>query len=177
MMHTALILALMASAATAQEPPRVNRAALAGVERAMNMRWERLIPDNPYGLLGMTRGVYLDSFGAVFSAEVNLVIAPGPSPFRSKITEQELAEIKRKKTERLPILRANMKQALLGAAMSVDTVPLEEQIVVAVSLFHHSWEDSKGLPQQIVMRGQRKQLVQAAATQSVPDNIIQVKEY
>ncbi len=176
-MRIALFLLLAAATFAQQTAPRVSRGVLAGVERAMNTRWERLIPDNPYGLLGMTRGVYLDGYGAVFSAEVNLVIAPGPSPFRSRITEQELADIRKRKLERLPTLRANMKQALLGAAMSVDTVPGDEQVVLAISLFHHSWEDSSGLPQQIVMQGQRKRLIEAAASQNPGDGVIQVKEY
>ena len=47
------------------------------MEKSLDNRIARLWQDNPFVLLGPTRGVYLDGYGAVFTAEVNLVAGPG----------------------------------------------------------------------------------------------------
>ena len=52
-----------------------------------------------------------------------------------------------------------MKEMLVASAQSLDTVPLDEKIVVGVTLFHYSWEDVSGVPAQIVMQAQRRLLV------------------
>jgi hypothetical protein len=52
-----------------------------------------------------------------------------------------------------------MREMLVDAAGSLDTVPPREQVVLAVSLFSHAWEDTSGLPSQIVMQAERKALL------------------
>ena len=46
------------------------------MEKSLDERISKLWDDNPYLLLGTTRGVYLEGYGAVFTAEVNLVVEP-----------------------------------------------------------------------------------------------------
>src|SRR5260370_456257 len=65
-----------AVAATVWAAPYVKRAALIAMEKSFDQRIVRLA-DDPYLLVGDTRGVYLEGYGAVFTAEVNL--ANGPS--------------------------------------------------------------------------------------------------
>ena len=63
------------------------------------------LADDPYLLIGDTRGVYLEGYGAVFTTEVNLANGPSLSPFRPSITKDDIARIRAKKLERFPILR------------------------------------------------------------------------
>ncbi len=176
----ALAVVLLAGVAiAAQERAKVTRPMLASVEGSMDKAFGKIYPDNPFLVLGNSRGVYLDGYGAVFSAEVNLVLAAG-GPFRGKVTKEEAEHHRKEKLQRIPLLRKSMKTALVGAAMSLDTLPPEEKVVLAVSLFQHSWEDLNGVPQQIVVSAQRKTLLQmktAGADESVVNASIQVKEY
>lgn len=149
-----------AAVAAAPEAPRVSRSALAAVEKNFDARIERAIIDNPFLLLGTTRGVYLPGYGAVFTAELNLITLPAFTPFRPHFTKEELAKIRAKKLERLPLLKQLMQETMVGAAASLDTVPPNERIAVAVSLFYHrSWEDTTGLPSQLVMEAQKQALL------------------
>lgn len=177
-MKSALAAALLALTLFAQEP-RVTRATVQATETAMDRRFEKLFPDNPFMVLGNTRGVYLEGFGVVYSAEVNLVAAAG-GPFRGKVTHEEALLHRQEKLKRVPVLRTAMKQALVGASQSLDTVPMDEQVVLAVSLFRHSWEEINGVPQQIVVSAQRRVIMQMQTAGASPDVIqasIQVREY
>jgi hypothetical protein len=177
-MKRAILVVLLGMTVFAEEP-RVSRATIMAAEVAMDHRFEKLFPDNPFMLLGNARGVYLDGYGAVFSAEVNLVAAAG-GPFRGKVTHEEALRHRDEKLKRVPVLRTSMKQALIGAAQSLDTVPLDERVVLAVSLFRHSWEEMNGVPQQIVVSAQRRTLVQLQTANASPDVVqatIQVREY
>ncbi len=179
-MKALALLLFSAVVAFGGDKPKVDRAAIVIVEKRIDQGFEKLFPDNPYLLLGMTRGVYLDGYGAVFSAEVNLVLTAGLSPFRPRVTKEEVAQVKQQKLQRLPELRACMKDALISAALSMDMVPPEEQIVLAVSLFRHSWEDVNGVPQQILMQVARKTIVElktAGADRKMIEESIQVREY
>src|ERR1022692_1316563 len=62
--------------APASEAPRVGRNMIAAAEKNLDDRFTRLWDDNPFVVLGPTRGVYLENYGAVFTAEVNLVAGP-----------------------------------------------------------------------------------------------------
>ena len=52
------------------------RTTLAAAEKSLDDRIAGLWGDNPLIVLGPTRGVYLEGYGAVFTAEVNLVAGP-----------------------------------------------------------------------------------------------------
>ena len=150
----------------------VSRASMKAVETAIDQRLERANPDDPFVLLGNARGVYLEGYGAVLTAEVNLVNSPGVSPFHQKYTPDEIARTHSRKVERLVKLRELMKSILLAAAAELRDVPLNEQIVVGVSLFHFHWENTAGLPSQIMMQATRQQLV----SRTTPDGI-RVQEF
>jgi len=51
-----------------------------------------------------------------------------------------------------------MRDMMVSSATNLKSMPLEEQVVVGVNLFYQSWEDTTGLPSQIVMQTQRKTL-------------------
>ena len=118
---------------------------------------------DPIDLLGLTRGLYLPGFGAVLTTEVGLVVDPGISPFKQKITPEEAAKVHQRKADNLPLLKKTMQGIWRDAALALTSIPDSEQIVLAVRVLYQPWEDTTGLPGQIVMKGARK----AALTGSV----------
>jgi hypothetical protein len=169
-----LVALLGASLLGAADHPRIARATFVTVEKAFDSRLERPI-ENPFNLLGGTRGIYIDGFGAVFTAELNLVSGPTLSPFRPEISKQEIAALKQRKLERIPYLRQIMREMMVNFANALDMVPANEQIVLAVSLFHFRWEDSAGLPTQILMQASRQVLLNAKGNVTQAD--VKVQEY
>ena len=146
----------------AADKPRVSRASIAPMEKAFARRLEGWNVDEPVMLLGTTRGVYLEGYGVVFTAEMNLLPGGTMSPFQPTIKKEQVERVHQKKLARLPQLREQMKAMLVASAQSLDTVPLDERIVVGVTLFHFAWEDVSGMPAQIVMQAQRKLLLDYA---------------
>jgi len=139
-------------------PPRVSNATLLEIERSFDQRIQRLEFDDPVELMGYTRGIYLDGYGAVFTNEVNLAIG-SVSPFGPGLTPEVLERLRQKKIARLPRLRQTMRDMLVSSAMTLKTVPPEEQIVVGVSLFYLKQENTKDLPSRIVMQTKRQALL------------------
>ena len=137
----------------------VTRTTITAVEDSLNRRLKSLVPGEPYLVLGEAHGVYLDSYGAVFTASVNLVEGPNVSPFRQAISAKERADLRQRKLDRLVKLRGVMREALVVSAGMLDTVPISEQIVVSVTLPRYHWEDTVGLPSQVVMQASRLALV------------------
>ena len=153
-------LAMACICLTGAERPRVNRATLAAVEKNFDRRLEKDVVESPFQLLGMTRGVYLEGYGAVFTAEVNLASGPTVSPFRPSLSKEEIDRLRQRKLERIPVLKRAMREMLVASSGSLDTVPAEERLVIGVSLFYFSWENASALPSQIVMQAPRRTLVE-----------------
>ena len=170
-------LLLVAALPAATESPRVSRAMLSPMEKSLDGRLQRLWDDNPLALLGSTRGVYLDGYGAVFTVEFSL--AAGPiSLMHTNFSKDEKERLRVKKTDRLPLLVKAMRTALMETAASLDTVPAEEQIVIAVFFPRYPDEDTRGLPAQITFTGQKKKLLDAKrANGSGLEAAVRVTEY
>jgi hypothetical protein len=157
------LLLVIAASAMASDAPRVPRNTLAATEKKLDNSFTKLWSDNPFVVLGPTRGVYLEGYGAVFTAEVNLVAGPVLGIMTPPMTKQDIAQHKQKKIARIPELRKALAKALADVAVSPEmaTVPPEEQIVLVAFLSHFPWEDLDGLPAQIMMQGSKKQLMDA----------------
>ncbi len=172
-----LLGAAHANAATS-DPPRVSRAQLVAGERSLDDRFSRLWEDNPFVLLGPTRGIYLQGYGAVLSTEINLVTAPPYAMVRPLPGKDEIAKHRTKKIERLPELKKAMRQALVDTAATLDSVPDQEQIVVVMFLSRYPWEDTSGLPVQVMMRAQKGKLLEAQRLGGAGlDTAIQVEQF
>jgi hypothetical protein len=167
---------LFALAAALLAAPAFKRAGLIALEKSFDQRI-RSLADDPYILLGPTRGVYLEGYGAVFTAEVNLANGPRPSPFQPIVGKDGIAKIHKLKLERLPVLRQNMREMLMAAASSLDEVPAKEQIVVGVSLVYYAEEDATGMPGQILMQGERGKLIDAKLGRIPLDTVVKAKEF
>lgn len=172
-----ILLVSAAAFSTAGDVPRVSRAAIVSAEKSFDGMISRLWDDNPLALLGSTRGLYLDGYGVVLTAEVNPVIG-GTTLMHPTWTKEDKDKHRKKKLERIPQLRNAMKQALMSTAASLDPVPADEQIVIAVYLSRYPWEDSTGIPLQLTMQAQKKKLLEAMRANGAGlDQIITVKEF
>jgi hypothetical protein len=143
-------------------PPHVTRASVAAMEDSLDNRIVRLRIDAPFYLVCGSRGAYIDGYGVVFAVEVNLVAANLVSPFRPQVTKDELLKLKHEKEQRLPVLRQAMRQILIDSAGSLDGIPPTENIAIGMTLVYQPWEESGGLPRQIVMQAPKKTLMEAA---------------
>ncbi|MEQ1885771.1 MAG: hypothetical protein ABL967_11970 [Bryobacteraceae bacterium] len=145
----------------AADPPRVSRTTLIGTEENLDNRFRQLYSDNPYALPGPTRGVYLEGFGVVFTAEVNLVNGPAIHMFHPNATPEEIAAHHAAKLKRVSGFRTALQAALVNVAATLESVPDEEQIVLVGMLAKYPWEDLTGMPRQILVQGPKKKLVDA----------------
>ena len=153
-----LVFVFAAAAATAVTPARVSRPVLRGMEQSLDDRISKLWPDNPLAVVGHTRAVYLEGFGAVFTAELNLA-SEGISLMHTSLTLQDKVAVQKKKIERVPLLKKALAEALADSAASLDPLPLNEQIVIEVILDRYSWEDGSGYPAEVIVQGTRQALL------------------
>lgn len=155
---------------------------LVASEKSLDERFSHLWDDNPFVLLGPTRGIYLDGYGAVLSAEINLVTGPALLLVRPVPGKDEIVKHRQKKLERLPELMRAARQALMDTAATLDSVPPQEQIVIVMFLSRYPWEDTSGLPVQVLLRAQKSKLLEAqragsAGQAAALDAAIQVEQF
>lgn len=158
--------------------PRISRASLQGLERNSDLSFESLLKEDPMAILGSTRAVYLDNYGVVFSAEVELAPRLTPNPFRPQFTKQDIARNKESKRARAALLKDHMRTMLMNYASNLETVPLSENVALAVTIPYSRMEDAAGMPKQIVMAAPRRALLDAKAGSPEPLNAaLKVQEY
>ena len=175
------ILALFAiTVALAFAARTVSRPSMVAVEKSFDKSLRSISPDDPFGLLGFTQGVYLENYGAVFVAEVNLAEGGGATPFRQVIPKETLEKVHATKLDRLPKLKKAMRDMLLASAGMLDAVPANEKIAIGVSLFNYPGEITTGIPAQILMEAPRSALVEfqtARRDRATIDSVIRVQEF
>jgi hypothetical protein len=140
--------------------PRVSANVLKVVELSLDDRIKSLWPDNPFSIIRLTRGLYLDGYGAVFTVDVSPVLST-TSMMHPTVTKDEVVKAHKIRGERIAELRTAMRLAVADAAASLDPVPADDQITLVVYLAYHEWEDVSGMPGQITFRGKKKALIDA----------------
>jgi len=109
----------------------------------------------------------------VLSAEVILINAPigimHPLP-----SKEEVVQMRKKKLERIPILKKVLKDALVSAATSLDTIPADEQIVIAVIIPRFTFEDAAGIPVQVTVQASKRKLLESKG--AALDAVIKITE-
>ena len=157
----------------------VARPAIAAMELGLDAKYAGLWPNDPLLLLGTTRGLYLDNYGAVFTTELNLVAAPPRTPMTPAVPNKpDIDRMHAEKINRVAALKTAMRGFLADTATSLDMVPADQQVVLAVTLARYPWEPTSKLPAHIVMQGRRSDLLQAkAAGPAALDQAIRVQEY
>ncbi|SRR5579871_739650 len=159
--------------------PRVSREALHAMEASFDKRVLTPNAQDTFELLGNTRGVYLEGYGAVFTAEVNLLLSANVSPFQTTMPKDYIVKLHQRKLARVALLKKNMQEEMVSMASSLDTVPANERIALGVRLLYHSWEDTSGLPSQILMQAERQKLLDVQlgrAGRASLDSIVRVEE-
>jgi hypothetical protein len=76
-------------------------------------------------------------------------------------TKEEIVMMHKKKLERVPILKKILKDALTSAAATLDTIPPDEQVVIAVVIPRFTFEDPTGLPAQVTVQASKRKLLEA----------------
>lgn len=109
--------------------------------------------DPCYVLGAGSRGFLISGFGVVMSTELDLINTPGGGIFNNGISPALRASVHKRKLGQV----AALQQTLREMVASVDASPMlkladTDQVVIAVRLAYRSWEDTTGLPGQIVAR-------------------------
>jgi hypothetical protein len=148
--------ALTGPGLSALRAARIPAQTIGQLERTFNDRLVSMADVNDaVDLLGDTRGVQLDDYGVVFTTEVSLVRTPGISPFRKTIPPELAARVHKLRVERMPLLKATMKEMMRNMAEAFTQLPDSQQMVLVVRLYYGSWEDTTGMPAQVVMKADR----------------------
>jgi hypothetical protein len=155
-----LAVPLCAVAIYAATAPRVSGNVLKIVETSLDDRVKSLWPENPFSVIRPTRGLYLESYGAVFTVDVSPVLST-TSMMHPTVTKDEVVKAHKVRGERIAQLRQAMRLAVADAAASLDPVPADEQVTLVVYLAHHEWEDVSDTPGQLTFRGKKKALIDA----------------
>jgi len=173
---TSFLLLTVALLAMAGDSPRVSRPTMMTMEKRLDDRITHLWDDNPLSVLGSTRGIYLEGYGAVFTAEVNPAVQP-LTLMNPVLTPQDKINFRKKKLERIPQLKKALVEALADTASSLDPVPANEQVVIAVTLTRYQWEDTTGMPAQITVQGEKRKLLDAKRAGGNLDSVVRLTEY
>ena len=178
MPRTWLVLALALAPGFAQRTGP-GQADLLAIESSFDNKLKRTFDDIPFLLLDRTNGTYIDGFGAVFTSTVNLVMTPNLNPFKQEVSAEDKLRFQQAKVKKLPQLRQLMTDFLVSSAGAMDKLPPEESIVLSVKLFYQPWELHQGLPERVMVSGQKRRLVDLA-TQRVGraqlDTIVKTRE-
>jgi hypothetical protein len=149
---------LAASSLPAARAGRIPLETMKELERGFNHRLVTMADVNSneaVDLLGDARGVQLEDYGVVFTAEVGLVISPGIMPGRPTIPPEMAARVRKLKLERMPLLKVAMREMMRNMATAFTQIPGGHQLVLVVRLWYAPWEDTTGMPAQVIMRADR----------------------
>jgi hypothetical protein len=144
---------------TSSGTPRPARMLLRGIERQFDDKIAGADVNDRIDLLGQTRSIYLDGYGAVFTTELSLIETPGTSSFRPSFSDAEKTAIHDRKLKHLALLKTLMKEMMTTTAGALDSVSFNDQIVLQVRMLYLPWENVTGLPAQITMQGNRKSVL------------------
>jgi hypothetical protein len=144
-----------ASAAT-----RVSGNVLKVVETSLDDRIKSLWAENPFSVIRLTRGLYLEGYGAVFTVDVSPVLST-TSMMHPTVTKDEVVKAHKARVERVVQLKQAMRMAVADAAAALEPVPADDQITLVVYLQHHEWEDVSDTPGQLTFRGKKRALLDA----------------
>ena len=153
----------------------VRMTALEEFEHRLEARLAQTPGPFPFQVLSTAPAIYVPNTGVVLSSIVSLSYLDQPSPFRGPFTPKELATFRERKLQRVPILEQSMREVLVetAAASDMDPVPPNERITLGITMFYFKWEDSTGLPRQIVMSAEKQKLLQARRDKTDLATVIQ----
>jgi len=141
---------------TTPDRPLTPLQAILALEKDMDQRLGTTGVTDPCVVRGPSRGLYVSGLGTVFSAEVELAATPGGIALfgnPNQVAPEQKAKYRKIKLARVPQLEQTMRDVTLSLAASPALKLADnDQVVVVVRLWYQSWEDTTGLPGQIVAR-------------------------
>ncbi len=150
--------------------PRVTPQSFTDLENRFDSTLKAINPVDPVDVLGSTRAVYLQDYGVVITTEISLIITPSANPFRGAITQAEKDQVHKRKILRVPLVEKTMHEMVKAAAMTLaGAMGLQKaamspmQVVYVVRCLYLPYENTAGLPAQIVMK--------ATVANAIADNI------
>lgn len=147
------------------EGPNGPHGVMRDAEKRLDATLATIGSPEPVYILGLTRGLYLQGYGAVFTAELDLVQTTAPTPFNPVFTKEYMAKVHRQKVANLPLLKKAMQGMWQDAAATLNSIPDTEQVVLSIRMLYRPWEDTTGLPSQILLKGSRKGGLAAVQTE------------
>ncbi len=170
----ALWLVALATLCFAAESP-VSLKSIQAVEGSLNDAFRANTPD-PYSIMGLARGTYIDNYGTLFTAEVQLIGVMPPNPFKPVISDQERESLHDRKLKKLSVLRQTMQSQMLNASKVLDGLPLNERVAMEITLFTFTFENSKDMPKRIFMTAEKGKLLEAAGKNADLSTVIQEQD-
>jgi hypothetical protein len=147
--------------AAAVAPTHIPQGMLANLEKTFDGRMESADSKDPFEIYGDgTRGLYIEGFGTVFTTEISLIVTPGIFPMSPAVTDEKKAQVHQRKFDHLQPLKDLMKDLMKVSAITLVPLPDDQRIVFAVRVRYQRWEDTTGLPAQIVMSADKKSVLQ-----------------
>jgi hypothetical protein len=154
-------IAMHAPVAATVAPTHIPQGMLANLEKTFDGRMEAADSKDPFEIYGDgARGLYIDGFGTVFTTEISLIVTPGIFPMSPAVTDEKRAQVRQRKLNHLPQLKDLMKDLMKVSALTLVPLPDDQKIVFAVRVRYQIWEDTTGLPAQIVMTADKKSVLQ-----------------
>jgi hypothetical protein len=154
--------------------PKIPPQSFTKVEEQFNQALTSL--KDPVDFLGTTRALYLPDYGIVMSSELSLVLTPGMNPFRKGFTKEEVAKMHERKAAQVPVIKKAMREQMSKAALMLagaGSIPPQTltssrlQVVVAVRVMYLPWEDTTGLPAQIILKAPLKDAIDGPVKEEV----------
>jgi hypothetical protein len=152
---------------TVAKPAPISLATLNSLERGFDDALGSYDVSEPIDILGRTRGIYLRDYGVVFTTELSPIVTPGITPFHLVITEPEKAKTHQRKLDRIPLVVKLMRDMMKTSAAQLTALPDSQQVVLVVKLLYLPWENTQGLPGQIVMKGDKRSALNGAFSTEV----------
>jgi hypothetical protein len=163
-MKTAALVLIAAALGWSQVRPtlKIAPSTFSTLEKSFDTRLEKSSAD-PMVILGSTRGLYIEGYGAVFTTEIDLIQTPNMMLFRSTpMSPEEVARVHDRKSKNIAALKAAMTEMMKAAGRTLLQIPPDQKVIVAVRFLYLPWENTAGLPAQLVMSATRTGAVEGA---------------
>lgn len=122
----------------------------------------KMFEGRPLVVLEAPKSAYLEGYGVVTHAEVNIFPLSSFSLFMSQqALEEQMKQEREQKPLRLKELRSRLMQLLLEEAASTNALPAGENLAIIVHLFNA--RPQADIPNQVVVQARREALLELRA--------------
>ena len=143
LLAAALFSAAVLCAASADRP-RVTRAEVANVEKLINSQLAAMFPDEPWLLLGYTRGFYVEGTASFSAPRSILPPVPLYRPVQPAPNQGDHPRITtRKRFSACRSCAKRMYSVLKSLGTFFPSMPQDEQFILAVTILRYPWENGR----------------------------------